>query len=201
MDSSYSLTCVNNSSSPGRFVVFQKPPGSGSNLSILAWFAKAAHPGTQVTFRWTTDYCFVWAETGVVTPAISFKAWQIVAADPASRNLTQLTQDAYAATYFTAPTDTGVKGRLMIQVLGNVIPHRTSVGIGMSSSATMVLPAMPNFNVEFALQPDYWVAFGNYVTGQLLDLQHMTGAAEVVYPAAATSRTATLGPDNVITVT
>jgi hypothetical protein len=200
MDSSYSLTCVNNSASEGRFVVFQKPPGN-PNFSVLAWFAKAAHPDTQVTFRWTTDYCFVWAETGVVTPAISFKAWQIVAADPETRNLIQLTQDAYAATYFTTPTDAGVRGRLTIQSLATVVPHRTAIGIGMSSSATMVLPAMPNFNVEFMPQPHYWVAFGNYFTGQILDIEHMTGATEVIYPPEVMSRTATLGADHVITVT
>ena len=65
----------------------------------------------------------------------------------------------------------------------------------------MVLPAMPNFNAQFTLQPNYWVAFGNYFTGQILDIEHMTGAAEVTYPPGATSLTATLGPDNVIKVT
>jgi hypothetical protein len=200
MAPSYSLTCVNNSSSPGRFVVFQKPPGNPS-ISVLAWFAKAAHPDTQVTFRWTTDYCFVWAETGVVTPAISFKAWQIVAADPVSRNLIQLTEDAYAATYFTTPTDTGVRGSLTIQQLANVVPHRTAVGIGMSGSGTMVMQAVPNFNTVFTPHPNYWVAFGNYFTGQILDIEHMTGATEVTYLPGATSSTATLGPDNAIKVT
>ena len=29
------------------------------------------------------------------------------------------------------------------------------IGSGMSSSTTMVLPAMPNFNGQFTLQPDY----------------------------------------------
>lgn len=48
----YSLTCVNNSQLAGSFVVFQKPssvtmPG---NVFTLAWLARAAHPGTSVTF-------------------------------------------------------------------------------------------------------------------------------------------------------
>ena len=110
---SYSVTCANNSSSPGRFVVFQKAPPDPDVFS-LASFAKAAHPGTQVTFHWTTDYCFVWSETGVINPGISFNAWQVVPADPVSRNFIQLTEDAYAATYFTSPTDAGPQGALTI---------------------------------------------------------------------------------------
>ena len=198
---SYTVTCTNNSAALGRFVVFQKPPGGGPNIFALAWFAKAAHPGTNVTFRWTTDYCFVWSETGVIVPGITFSAWQIVPADPVGRNLIQLTEDAYAATYFTSPTDSGPKGALTIHQLSNVVPRRTSVGIGMSGSGTTVMQAVPNFNVSFTPRPNYWVAFGNYFTGQVLDIEHMTGATEVIYPPEITSRTATLGPDHAITVT
>lgn len=202
MASSYTLTCVNNSSLPGRFVVFQKPPGNPSpNVSVLGWFARPAHPGTQVTFRWTTDYCFVWSETGVVKPGISFNAWQIVPADPMGRNAIQLTEDAYAATYFTPPTDTGPRGSLTITQLSNVAPHRTAVGIGMSGSATTVVQAAPNMTTVFTPHPAYWVAFGNYFTGQVLHLEDMTGVVEVPYPTGLTSRTAALGPDNIITVT
>ena len=201
MASSYTLTCVNNSSLEGRFVVFQKPPGNlNQSISVLGWFARSAHPGTQVTFRWTTDYCFVWSETGVVKPGISFEAWQIVPADPMGANSIQLAQDAYAATYFTPPTATGPRGSLMIVQPSNVSPRRTAVGIGMSGSATLVVQATPNLTTVFTPHPDYWVAFGNYFTGQVLHLEDMTGAVEVPYPAAVTSRTATLGPDNIITV-
>lgn len=202
MTSSYTLTCVNNSALEGRFVVFQKPPGNlNQSVSVLGWFARSAHPGSQVTFRWTTDYCFVWSETGVVRPGISFEAWQIVPADPMGKNSIQLTQDAYAATYFTPPTATGPHGNLMIVQSSNVIPHRTAVGIGMSGSATMVVQAMPNFTMVVTPHPDYWVAFGNYFTGQVLHLEDMTGAVQVPYPAGLTARTATLGPEKTITVT
>lgn len=201
MASSYALTCVNNSSLLGRFVVFQKPSGNpGPDFSVLGWFARSAHPGTQLTFSWTTDYCFVWSETGVVKPGISFNAWQIVPADPMGRNAIQLTEDAYAATYFTTPTDTGPRGALTIEQLHNVVPHRTAVGIGMSGSGTIVVQAAPNTTTSFTPHSNYWVAFGNYFTGQVLHLEDMTGAVEVPYPAGVTSRTATLGPDNIITV-
>ena len=154
-----------------------------------------------MTFRWTTDYCFVWSETGVVKPGISFDAWQIVPADPMGQNSIQLTQDAYAATYFMPPTATEPRGSLRVVQGGNVIPHRTAVGIGMSGSATLVMQAMPNMISVFTPHPAYWVAFGNYFTGQILHLEDMTGAVEVPYPAGLTSRTATLGPEKTFTVT
>jgi hypothetical protein len=118
-----------------------------------------------------------------------------------SANSIQLTQDAYAATYFMPPTDAGPPGSLRIVQAGNVIPHRTAVGIGMSGSATLVMQAMPNMISVFTPKPAYWVAFGNYFTGQILHLEDMTGAVEVPYPAGLTSRTATLGPEKTFTVT
>ena len=74
MATQYSLTCINNSQQLGSFAVFQKLPQSPPNVFTLAWLARPAHPNTRVTFSWTTDYCFVWSETGVVQPGISFSA-------------------------------------------------------------------------------------------------------------------------------
>jgi hypothetical protein len=200
MTTQYALTCINNSSMLGSFAVFQKPPGNPGGTFTLAWFARPTHPGTQVTFDWTTDYCFVWSETGVVKPGISFSASEVLAADPNGLNLTQLTEDSVGATFFTPPIGDGPKGTLTIQQRSNVVPHRTAVGIGMSGSGTTVMQAMPNITATFTPHPNYWVVFGNYTTGQVLDVTHMVGEVEVTYPAGITALTATLGPNGVITV-
>jgi hypothetical protein len=186
----------------GSFVVFQKPspatmPG---NVFTLAWMARATHPGTSVTFQWDTGYSFVWSETGALVPGINFNASQVTPADLDRMNCVQLTVDSYGASYFTAPDGSGAPGSLTIKQLASVVPDRTSVGIGMSGSGTCAIQAAPNLTAVFTPAPNYWVAFGNYQTGEVLDLEDAVGAVEVTYGGSRTSRTAVLGLDNLITV-
>jgi rhizosphere induced protein len=200
MGTQYSLTCINNSSLLGSFAVFQLAPPLTipANVFSLAWFARAAHPDTQVTFEWTVNYSFVWSETGTLKPGITFDASQTVPADPLGANMTQLTEDTYGATYFTPPTNDGAIGSLTIQQLANVVPNRTAIGVGISNSATFAIQASPNMTAVFTPHPNYWVMFGNYETGQVIDVENVTGEIEVTYAGSLTSRTVTLGPDNIL---
>ncbi len=198
----YSLTCVNNSQMSGSFAVFQKAPPSTmpGNVFSLAWFARPTAPGTQVTFQWDVEYSFVWSETGILKPGINFSASQVLAADPDAKNLVQLTVDDYGASRFANPSSNGAIGSLTIQQLSNVVPNRTSVGVGMSGSGTFAIQAAPNMTAVFTPHPNYWVLFGNYRTGDVMDIEDVSGAQEVTYGGSLTTRTAVLGLDNLITV-
>jgi rhizosphere induced protein len=198
----YSLTCVNNSSLPGSFAVFQKAPPTTmpGNVFSLAWFARPAHPGTSVTFQWGVDYSFVWSETGILRPGIKFKAAQAIPADPDRQNQVQLTVDSVGASYFTAPTNAGSPGSLTIQQLSNVVPNRTSVGVGMSGSGTFAIQAAPNMTAVFTPHPNYWVIFGDFQTGDVMDIEDVTNAQEVTYGGSLVSRTAVLDLTNIISV-
>jgi hypothetical protein len=186
----------------GSFAVFQRAPTLTvpANVFSLAWFARPAHPNTQVTFQWTVDYSFVWSETGILKPGITFNASQNVPADPFVQNFTQLTEDAYGATYFTPPSTNGTVGSLTIQQLSNVVPNRTSVGVGMSGSGTFVVQAAPNMTAVFTPHPNYWVIFGNYQTGQVMDIENVTGEIEATFAGSLTSRTVTLQPNNILSI-
>ncbi|MGO4624549.1 protein rhiA [Ensifer sp. 2YAB10] len=199
---SYTLTCVNNSQLSGSFAVFQRPPETMGPTDVLslAWLARPTAPDSRVTFAWSPDYCFIWSETGLLQPGISFSASQVKPADPGGENLIQLTQDAVGATTFSNPGASGTPGSLTIEQLSNVVPNRTSVGIGMAGSGTFVVQGAPNMTAAFTPHPNYWVVFGNYEIGAVLDFEEVTGAVEVVYGGSLTSRTATLGLDNLITV-
>lgn len=199
---SYSLTCVNNSQISGSFAVFQKAPPmtTPGNVFSLAWFTRPTAPGSRVTFTWGLDYSFVWSETGLLQPGINFSATQVISADPNGQNLVQLTQDSAGATTFINPGVNGALGSLTIQQLSNVAPGRTSVGVGMAGSGTFAVQAAPNMTAVFTPHPNYWVIFGNYETGDVIDIEDVTGAVEVTYGGALTSRTAALGLDNLITV-
>ncbi|HBF28468.1 protein rhiA [Rhizobium sp.] len=198
----YSLTCVNNSDTSGSFAIFQKAPPTPTpgNVFSLAWFARPAAPGSQVKFTWGLDYSFVWSETGELKPGITFDASQVLPADPYGKNMVQLTRDKWGATTFVNPSANGAVGSLTIQQLANVTPNQTSVGVGMSGSGTFAIQAASNMTAVFTPHPNYWVVFGNYQTGDVMDIEDVTGAVEVTYGGAQTSRSAILGLDNLITV-
>ncbi|MBY5344364.1 hypothetical protein [Rhizobium leguminosarum] len=198
----YSLTCINNSQLHGSFAVFQKAPPTTipGNVFSLAWFARPTAPGSRLTFTWGVEYSFVWSETGLLQPGINFSASQTVPADPDRQNLVQLTKDQYGATTFGSPSGTGALGSLTIQQLSNVAPNKTSVGIGMSGSGTFAVQAAPNMTAVFTPHPNYWVVFGNYETGDVMDIQDVTEAVEVTYGGSLTSRTAELNLENLIGV-
>ena len=202
MTTQYSLTCINNSRLSASFAIFQRPPSivAPGDVYALAWFARMSHPQTQVRFEWTVDYSFVWSETGVLQPGVTFAASQTIAADPMAENGIDLTVDSYGASYFTPPTATGEAGALTIRQLSNVVPGRTSCGIGMSGAAAYAVQAAPNITTVFKPRPNYWVVFGHLEAGQVLDFEEITGEVEVSYRGSVTSRTVTLQPDNLLSV-
>ena len=61
----------------------------------------------------------------------------------------------------------------------------------MSQAATFVTQAQPNMNLVFGTNPEYWVAFGNYQRGQVLDTQNID-AVRVSFPAGVFTMYATL---------
>ncbi|MGF9691650.1 MULTISPECIES: protein rhiA [unclassified Rhizobium] len=198
----YSLTCINDSQLSGSFAVFQKAPPTTTpgNVFSLAWFARPTAPNSRVTFTWGLDYSFIWSETGVLRPGINFSASQVVPADPNGLNLIQLKKDQYGATTFAGPTSGGSLGSLTVKQLSNVQPNATSVGIGMAGSGTFVVQAQPNMTAVFTPHPNYWVIFGNFETGDVIDIEDVTTAVEVTYGGAQTSRTAVLNLENMIAV-
>lgn len=199
----YTVTCINNSQLNGSFTIFQKPPKITAPAVVypLAWLARPTAPGSQVTFTWSTDYNFVWAETGDIASEIHFRASQVIPADPNGQNFVQLTRDSFGATVFSGQNTTGNIGSLTIRQLSNIVFGRTAVGIGMSGSAIYAILSAPNITAVFTPIPNYWIIFGNYETGDMINPADIGGAVELLYVSSLTARTAVLNLDNLITVT
>lgn len=195
----YTLTAINNSSNAGNFCVFQQDPDLGvSDVLSLAWFSKFAYPDTTVKFTWTIDYNFVWSETGVLTPGVLFDASQTFDADIQNSNQITLT---YAGGYnFINQTKGPKPGILYIREDSTIPPKHASVGIGMSGFGTFVVQAQPNLNLNFSPHPRYYIAFGNFTQGEVLDISEMTNVAEIPFATNVYSMIAILGEDNGWTV-
>ena len=193
----YTLIFKNQSTMVGDVCVYQQDPDMGmQDVMSVAWFAKGAAPTTQLTFRWSIDYCFVWDEVGQLSSGIVFEAAQIWDADLRTLNaitLTLLRGDIYT---FADQRAGPYEGNLYIYG-GSMLPvGEVAVGIGMSGRPTYVASAQPNWSWVFTPKPSYWITFGTYETGVVLDVESISSFAEIEFPPNVYSMTAILQPDN-----
>jgi len=192
----YSLIFQNQSTNQGSGCVYQEDPNLAlPNVLSLAWFSKVAAPNTNITFQWTIDYSFVWAETGLLIPGVMFMAGQTVPADLSTTN--SITLSYIGSAYQFANQTAGANaGSLYIREDNTVPLKMASVGIGMSGSGTFAVQAQPNYNLIFTPHPKYYITFGNFAKGQVMDTTSVTNKAEIAFPPGVTSMTAILGADN-----
>ncbi len=192
----YTLRFKNRSNSQHDFLCYQQ--GIDTNqpgVYTLAWFAKPVANGVDVDFTWTIDYYFVWSEQGILKPGISFVANQVVQADLTNDNKIGFT-DVGGAFQFGPVTTGGASGSLTIDSDNTIPKGKAMYGVGMSGYGTHVVPAEPNMSALFTPHPEYWVSFGDFEQGQVLDIQTMVNDAEVQFPANVYQMTATLDSGN-----
>lgn len=192
----YTVIFKNNSPTPGTASLYQQDPGFGNMAMPLVWMAKYAYPTTRVSFQWQIEYGFVWSQTGPLTPGTVVSASQYWNADLTTSNQVTLTYDAqHGAFTFKDLTQGQQPGSLTVVQDGTIPPNVASVGIGMAGSAIYLIQAMPNVQAVFTPHPEYWIAFGNYVEGEVIDVGSMTTPAQIQFPANVYSMTAILNPD------
>lgn len=198
MSTKYELHFINNSTNDGDVCVYQKDPDIGvADVMSLAWLTKRLHTNSTVVFDWDIDYSFVWSETGKLKPKVHFNASQVLQADLSDNN--KVTFDYDGAYMFTDQTS-GAEGELHIKENSTIPMKMASVGIGMSGKGTFVVQAQPNENLSFRPHPKYWITFGNFTEGMVLDITEITNDKEIVFPPNVYSMTAILNQDNSWTV-
>jgi hypothetical protein len=202
----YTLYCFNNSTNPGAFCVYQNDPNIGiNNVMSLAWFAKEAGQTTLIKFGWSIDYSFVWSQTGALKPGVTFDASQNWPADLTTTNqvtFDKVTSSSGGSYYTFEDQKAGPQpGSLTVVEGQNIAQGEASVGIGMSGSGTYLMQAQPNLNLTFTPHPVYFLTFGDYWPGLVLDTQQISHPLLVAFPANVYVMTATLNPDNTWTLT
>ena len=184
MSTKYTLRVKNDSLQTGSICVYQTCPDqqNNSNIYSLAWFTKAAHPETSLTFSWTIDYSMVWSETGELVPGVMFDASESRVADlqNTSRNILTLSKENDAFLFKDAG-QSGQPGMLTIKADGSIPNNTASVGIGMGGKPAIALNAFANMNYQFIPHPTYWVAFGDFKQGKVIDVNRMSQTQEIVF--------------------
>ena len=196
----YTLSFINNSSMSGTVCIYQKPVDIGvPNAMSLAWLTYDCTPDTEVDLTWAIDYSFVWSKTGVLKPGVMFKATQKKQADLDRNNKITFTNTEHGLT-FKDQTD-GPNGTLWIDQDRTIAVNTASVGIGMSGEGIFAVQAQPNIHLGFTPHPNYWITFGDFEKGLVLDTQQITDPANIKFPYGVYQMYAILGPDNRWTIT
>ena len=203
MSTQYSLTVTNNSTQFQDLCIYQKAVDLGvPNALSLAWLTAPAWPNTTVQFTWSLDYSFVWSQTGVLKPGVTFDAQQIAPADPDNLNANQILFDYRNGAFTFTPgsaSGTAQLGSLYVRELSTIPTAAATVGIGMSNAGVFAVQAEPNMNLVFTPHPSYWVSAGTFQQGQVLDIEQITNEQEVDYNGTF-NMTAVLDATNLWTV-
>jgi hypothetical protein len=193
----YTLKLINQSAQPWTFYVYQKLPGQVADVFSLAWFASPykISVGDSIKFKWEITYNFVWSDSGVLIPGVTFDAGGTKDADPNNDNVTTFSLNP--GPNLSTPVKESPSGSLIIKDADDVPNNKFSVGIGMSGTGTYAVQAGTGLRHTFTPTPSYWVAAGtNVQIGTVLNIQTVTQTAEAKFPSAVYSLVGTLGENN-----
>lgn len=199
MSTRYSLNVTNNFLLARRIFLYQRYPEQEKNTDLhsLVWFSKACLPGTTVNFSWDVNYCFAWSKTPVLFPRAIFETVQTTAADPSDNieNIIRFTE--MGGTYTFLPSSRpGAPGELHILTDGLIAHYSVSAGIGMSGQPALAMSVRPNMDYRFIAQPEYWIAWGSSMEGEVLDINAISPTAQIIFPAGTSSLSINLQTDN-----
>lgn len=196
MATNYKLTCKNESESDGTFCVYQTMPDQDDDIYSLAWFTKAVNSGTNVDFEWMIKFCVSWSQTGHLKPGVRYSASQTLDADPSNTNNNSFEflkkNNAYAFENSSIATSAGDIG---IHCSGNIPNKDASIGVGMNGKTAFATSALMNNHFIFIPKVRYWLIFGKYQIGEVMDLNRATDAVEIKFKPNVYEITATLGDD------
>ncbi|MGJ3699395.1 MULTISPECIES: hypothetical protein [Variovorax] len=196
MGNIYSVTVNNHASHSAYFMVFQSDPTNWApNAMSLAWFSKFSNPGptTRIKFQWTVNTGFSWADTGDLQPGIEYSTAETY--DPTGGN-NMITLDYNKAYQFVNPTKGPDPARFYLSESPNIpIKSSASVGVTMSGSTVYAVQARPNQSLTFSPHPKYFIAYGDYVEGDVIDVNSINNPLELPYPTGIYALTTTLNAD------
>ena len=195
MSYQYTLTVSNHATDSDYIMVFQNDPGSfDPNAMALAWFSKFSNPGTTLQFQWVIDWGFSWSDTGPLRGGVIYHSFQDLPITGGTDN--KVTLDYNGAYEFTHQIPGDDANRFYIKEDGSIpVGSSASVAITMAGSPVYATQAKPNHNITASPHPTYYVAYGDYKPGQVIDVSEINNPLELPYATGIYSLTTTLNAD------
>lgn len=184
MSDKYTLNVDVQSTITGDVCVFQEAPDTNiSKVLTLAWLTKRAHHNTQLVFDWTLDYNFNWGQAGYLgsDKRAQFQASQVLPANLTTQNQISFNYDDGAYQFAGESQNINGEGNLYILQGGNVKSNDALVGIGMSGAGSFVVESQPNLKLIFHPKPTYYLVFGDFIQGEVVDITELSNTYKVVF--------------------
>ena len=188
----YTLRFVNASSIHGTVCIFQTLHGTQlQKFYSIAWLTKEVESTTEVQFGWPLEYGFVSAPDTQLEPGSVVSNCSFLPAKPGSA----VTYSCEETTGEFRHLRDGSPCNLTLYQEASVPPMTRAVGIGMAQSPTILTPALPNFIATLFLPCDYWIVFGRFKEGEVLDVADLSNRAALNFAKGGGSLEAKLNPD------
>ncbi|MDR2419386.1 MAG: hypothetical protein LBD79_10100 [Treponema sp.] len=188
MATQYSLVLRNRSTRGGHFCIYATPVDSKvqNDLRSLAWITYPANVGVEVDFSWDLNYSFSWSKTGVLSNGVIYRASESLSTDPNDPQLAKAYLDkneyGYQLISGQPPDKDPAKGGMAIIASDSIPNDDVSIGMGIDGKPILAVMATPRYIFTFFPDIKYWVAFGNFKKGEVLDLNSMSPIQELVFP-------------------
>jgi len=189
-NSQFNITATNNTSNAGSFVIYQRSTNRQLEVNSLAWRTQQTMPRNQARFSWDLSYAFVAGQAGVLRPGSIFNVSDDYPASLTNNNAITFTNNGFVNQTTKSPS-----GSLYIQDDNSVGIGNYSVGIALSSSPIFAVQAIPNTQIQFDPNQEYWIAFGNYQPGMVLDSNIVYKSVQLQFQGGQNSLNVTLNPD------
>lgn len=193
--SQYSVTIQNNSVHSSYFMIFQNDPAQWDpDAMAVAWFSKYSNPNQTVKFSWDVEWGFSWADIGTIQPGIRYEESECY--EP-KNGRTKVTLDYNGAYQFVDKVVGRDPARLYLEQSRNIpIRSSASVGVTMSGKPVYVTQARPNNSLTFSPHPSYFLAYGTYQEGTVIDVSTVNNILELRFPTDVFNLTTTLNADD-----
>jgi hypothetical protein len=146
------------------------------------------------------NFSFAWAESGELVPGVFFEAGEIIEADPSDKEKSKAYFDRQNDAYlFWTRGDASdpAKGALSITTSGNIPNERASIGVGINGKAALAVNATPNYQFTFIPKIQYFLAFGSFREGVVLNLNSMVrNICKIEFPINVYDLQVVLNEDN-----
>jgi len=184
MGDSYTIYFLNRTNDTGTVCLYQRDDRMSNNVMPLAWFTQSTPPQYLHRFDWRTDkYEFFWAETGVLTPGVVVYPRDVEFANEIYANSITLSGSAPGNLRFGNWGSGAGFQSFDINSAASIPPDTASVGMTMSGAPAYVVQAQPGTRNTFAMadrySTSYWLTFGDYQAGQVLDVSKIPFAEEI----------------------
>ncbi len=199
------LELRNESANLYNLCVYQTLSQQKGDFHSVVCFSARCHPQTRSTFEWSGALRFVWAHMDDVRPGAICRAAQDWPCDSADRetNGVALIREHGAYRFDRAARETP-PGSLAIHTDGTVPNGRVAVGLGLPLREdgrlhclpSLVTSVAPNFTHILEPSINFWITFGDYETGEIIDPALVNNPFPIVFPADARMVRAVLNERN-----